>query len=121
MGEEIKGSILLLTWLVFDVVLGATFGRYFTHINFLIEDLHLREGRHHTESSYRRFLLTKAMCLYLRRPLSYTRCIYIEDETQQDTMGLLGASSLTLINLNLDEGAFWIIKMVNDAAIMKKE
>lgn len=36
-------------------------------------------------------------------------------------MGLLGASSLTLINLNLDEGAFWIIKMVNDAAIMKKE
>lgn len=87
MGKEIKGSILLLTWLVFDVVLGATFGRYLAQINFLVQDLHLWEGRHHTQSSYRRFLLAKAMCLYLRQPLSYTRCIYIDDETQQDMMG----------------------------------
>lgn len=51
MEEEIKRSILLLTWLVFDVVFGATFGRYLAHINLLVQDLHLKEGRHHAESS----------------------------------------------------------------------
>lgn len=86
MGKEIRGSTLLLTWLVFDVVLGAAFGRYLAHINFLIQDLHLREGRY-TESSYRLFLHMQAMCRYLRQPLSYTRGICIEDEAQQDMMG----------------------------------
>lgn len=69
-------------------------------------------------------LLTKAMCLYLRQPLSYTRSLHIEDETQQDRMGKLGtlcASSLTLIHFILDEEAFCIIKLVHDVPIMKKE
>lgn len=51
MGKEIRRSVLLLTWLVFDVVLGATFGRYLAHVNFLIQDLHLKEGRHRAEPS----------------------------------------------------------------------
>lgn len=52
MGREIGDSSLWLTWLMFDVVLGAAFGRYLAHIDLLIQDLHLREGRDQTESLY---------------------------------------------------------------------
>lgn len=52
MGREIGDSSLWLTWLMFDVVLGATFGRYLAHIDLLIQDLHLREERDQTESLY---------------------------------------------------------------------
>lgn len=39
---------------------------------------------------YRLCLHSKAMCLYLCQSLSYTRSLYIDDETQQDRVGKLG-------------------------------
>lgn len=75
------------------------------------------------DHQYRLCLHSKAMCLYLRQPLSYTRSLYIEDETQQDRMVGLEpyVLTITLVNFILDEEAFCIIKMVHDVSIMKKE
>lgn len=74
---------------------------------------------------YRLCLLAKAMCLDLRQPLSYTRSLYIEDETQQGRMGKLGtrrAPSLTLINFYLGRGSILLkLKLVHDVLIMKEE
>lgn len=44
-GNNRRIEVLKLTWLIFDVVLGTTFGRDLANIDLLIQDLHLGTRR----------------------------------------------------------------------------